>query len=160
VELSEVTMPAKRYKVTLEPDERGELEKLISRGKGAARRLAHARILLHADQGEGRPGKIDAEIAEAVGVSVATIERVRQRFVEEGLEVALSPRPPRRLYLRKLDGEAEARLIALACGPPPEGRARWTLRVLAERMVVLGYVETVSHETVRTTLQETNSNHI
>jgi transposase len=160
VELSEVTMPAKRYKVTLEPDERGDLEKLISRGKGAARRLAHARILLHADQGEGRPGKIDAEIAEAVGVSVATIERVRQRFVEEGLETALSPRPPRRLYPRKLDGEAEARLIALACSPPPEGRARWTLRVLAERMVVLGYVEAVSHETVRTTLQETNLSHI
>src|ERR687898_1804620 len=158
VELSEVTMPAKRYKVTLEPDERRDLEKLISRGKGAARRLAHARILLHADQGEGRPGKIDAEIAEAVGVSVATIERVRQRFVEEGLETALSPRPPRRLYPRKLDGKA--RLIALACSPPPEGRARWTLRMLAERMVVLGHVETVSHETVRTTLQETNSNHI
>ena len=153
-------MPAKRYKVTLEPDERGDLEKLISRGKGAARRLAHARILLHADQGAGRPGKSDAEIAEAVGVSVATIERVRQRFVEEGLEAALSPRPPRRLYLRKLDGEAEARLIALACSPPPEGRVRWTLRVLAERMVVLGYVETVSHETVRTTLQQTNSNRI
>jgi transposase len=95
-----------------------------------------------------------------VGVSVATIERVRQRFVEEGLEAALNPRPPRRLYLRKLDGEAEARLIALACSPPPEGRARWTLRVLAERMVVLGYIETVSYETVRTTLQETNSNHI
>ena len=153
-------MPAKRYKVTLEPDERGDLEKLISRGKGAARRLAHARILLHADQGAGRPGRIDAEIAEAVGVSVATIERVRQRFVEEGLEAALSPRPPRRLYPRKLDGEAEARLIALACSPPPDGRARWTLRMLAERMVVLGHVETVSHETVRTTLQQTNSNHI
>ena len=160
VEFSEVTMPAKRYKVTLEPDERRDLEKLISRGKGAARRLAHARILLHADQGEGRPGKIDAEIAEAVGVSVATIERVRQRFVEEGLETALSPRPPRRLYLRKLDGEAEARLIALACGPPPDGRARWTLRMLAERMVVLGHVGSVSHETVRTTLQETNLSHI
>jgi transposase len=160
VELSEVMMPAKRYKVTLEPDERRDLEKLISRGKGAARRLAHARILLHADQGAGWPGKIDAEIAEAVGVSVATIERVRQRFVEEGLEVALSPRPPRRLYPRKLDGEAEARLIALACSPPPEGQARWTLRMLAERMVVLGHVETVSHETVRTTLQQTNSNHI
>src|SRR3954467_10752861 len=156
--LSEVTMPGKRYKVTLEPDERGELEKLISRGKGAARRLAHARILLHADQGEGRPGKIDAEIAEAVGVSVATIERVRQRFVEEGLEAALSPRPPRRLYPRKLDGEA--RLIALACSPPPEGQARWTLRMLAERMGGLGHVGTVSHETVRTTLQQTNSNHI
>jgi transposase len=160
VELSEVTMPAKRYKVTLEPDERGELEKLISRGKGAARRLAHARILLHADQGEGRPGRIDAEIAEAVGVSVATIERVRQRFVEEGLETALSPRPPCRLYLRKLDGEAEARLIALACSPPPEGRARWTLRMLADRMVVLGHIEAVSHETVRMTLKETNLSHI
>ena len=159
-ELSEVTMPGKRYKVTLEPDERGELEKLISRGKGAARRLAHARILLHADQGEGRPGKIHAEIAEAVGVSVATIERVRQRFVEEGLETALSPRPPCRLYLRKLDGEAEARLIALACSPPPEGRARWTLRMLADRMVVLGHIEAVSHETVRTTLKETNLSHI
>src|SRR3954470_681863 len=158
VELSEETMPAKRYKVTLEPDERGALEKLISRGKGAARRLAHARILLHADQGEGMPGRIDAEIAKAVGVSVATIERVRQRFVEEGLEAALSPRPPRRLYPRKLDGEA--RLIALACSPPPEGQARWTLRMLAERMVVLGHVETVSHETVRTTLQQTNLNHI
>src|SRR5919112_3516967 len=157
-ELSEVTMPVKRYRVTLEPDERGELEKLISRGKGAARRLAHARILLHADQGEGRLGKIDSEIAEAVGVSVATIERVRQRFVEEGLETALSPRPPRRLYPRKLDGEA--RLIALACSPPPEGQARWTLRMLAERMVVLGHVETVSHGTVRTTLPQTNSNHI
>src|SRR5688572_14032422 len=153
-------MPAKRYKVTLEPDERRDLEKLISRGKGAARRLAHARILLHADQGEGRPGKIDAEIAEAVGVSVATIERVRQRLVEEGLEAALSPRPSPRLYRRKLDGEAEARLIALACSPPPEGRARWSLRVLAERMVVLGYSEAVSHETVRMTLKETNLSHI
>src|SRR3982751_4101872 len=160
VELSEVPMPAKRYKVTLEPDERGDLEKLISRGKGAARRLAHARILLHADQGEGRPGKIDAEIAEAVGVSVATIERVRQRFVEEGLEAALSPRPPRRLYLRKLDGEAEARLIALACRPPLEGQARWTLRLLADRMVVLGYGESLSYETVRTTLKQTNLSHI
>jgi hypothetical protein len=130
VELSEVTMPVKRYRVTLDPDERGELEKLISRGKGAARRLAHARILLHADQGEGRLGKTDAEIAEAVGVSVATIERVRQRFVEEGLEAALNPRPSPRLY------------------------------PLAERMVVLGHIAAVSHETVRTTLKETNSSRI
>jgi hypothetical protein len=104
-------MPGKRYRGTLAPDERGELENLISRGKGAARRLAHARILLHADQGEGRLGKTDAEIAEAVEVSVATIERVRQHFVEEGLEAALNPRPSPRLYPRKLDGEAEARLI-------------------------------------------------
>jgi transposase len=153
-------MPAKRYKVTLEPAEREELERLISRGKGAARRLAHARILLHADRGEGGPGKGAAAIAEAVGVSVATIERVRQRFVEEGLEAALTPRPPRRLYVRKLDGEAEARLVALACSPPPEGRARWTLRMLADRLVILGYVESVSYETVRTTLKETSLSRI
>jgi transposase len=158
--LSEAMMPAKRYKVTLEPDERRELEKLISRGKGAARRLAHARILLQADCGAGGLGKIDEEIAEAVGVSVATIERVRQRFVEEGLEAALSPRPSARLYLRKLDGEAEARLIALACSPPLEGQARWTLRMLADRMVVLGYVASLSYETVRTTLKQTNLSHI
>jgi hypothetical protein len=93
-------------------------------------------------------------------VSVATIERDRQRLVEEGLEMALIPRPPRWLYLRKLNGEAEARLIALACSSPPEGRARWTLRVLAEHMVVLGYIEAVSYETVRTTLRETNLSHI
>ncbi len=93
-------------------------------------------------------------------MSVATIERVRQRCVEEGLEAALSPRPSPRLSPRKLDGEAEARLIALACSPPPEGRVRWTLRVLAERMVVLGHVDAVSHETVRTTLQETTSSHV
>src|SRR3982751_5000930 len=144
-------MPAKRYKVTLEPDERGDLEKLISRGKGAARRLAHARILLHADQGEGRPGKIDAKISEAVVVSVATIERVRQRFVEEGLEAALSPRARPPAVPRKMDGQTEARLIALACSSPPEGHARWTLRLLADCMVELGHVDSLSRETVRVT---------
>jgi transposase len=149
-----------KYVVVLTEAERAQLQQLLAAGTAPARKLAHARVLLKADKGPGGPGWVDAAIAEAVGVSVTTIERVRQRFVEEGLEVALSPRPPRRLYLRKLDGEAEARLIALACSPPPEGRARWTLRVLAERMVVLGYVEAVSHETVRTTLQQTNSNHI
>jgi transposase len=153
-------MPAKRYKVTLEPDERGELERLISRGKGAARRLAHARILLHADSGAGGPGKGDAAIAEAVGVSVATIERVRQRFVEDGLEAALAPRPPRRLYPRKLDGAAEARLVALACSPPPDGRARWTLQMLADRLVALGWVGSVSSETVRVVLKQTSLNRI
>src|SRR4051794_41922487 len=94
VELSEATMPAKRYKVTLEPDERRELEKLISRGKGAARRLAHARILLHADQGEERPGRIDGEIAEAGGGRGGDIGRGRQRFVEEGVGAGLSAPPP------------------------------------------------------------------
>ena len=153
-------MPAKRYRVTLESDERAELERLISRGKGAARRLAHARVLLHADNGPEGPGWADAAIAAAVEVSVPTIERIRQRFVEEGLEAALNPRPPLRVYRRKLDGAAQARLIALACGPPPEGRRCWTLSLLAERMVGLGYVETLSYETVRVTLKQTNSNRI
>jgi transposase len=93
-------------------------------------------------------------------VSVATIERVRQRFVEDGLEAALAPRPPRRLYPRKLDGAAEARLVALACSPPPDGRARWTLQMLADRLVALGWVGSVSSETVRVVLKQTSLNRI
>jgi transposase len=149
-------MPAKCYRVTLESDERAELERLISRGKGAARRLAHARVLLHADSGPEGPGWTDAAIAAAVEVSVPTIERIRQRFVEDGLEAALNPRPPQRVYRRKLDGAAEARLIALACGPPPEGRRCWTLSLLADRLVALGCVESVSYETVRVVLKQTS----
>jgi hypothetical protein len=125
VRLTESTMPAKRYKVRLEADERRELERLISRGKGAARRLAYARILLHANSGAGGPGKADAAIAEAVGVSVATIERVRQRFVEDGLEAALAPRPPRWLDPRKLSQSMSLRFGRLnrrpsRHAPPPQ----------------------------------------
>lgn len=149
-------MPAKRYRVTLESEERADLERLISRGKGAARRLAHARVLLLADSGPEGPGWTDAAIAEAVAVSVPTIERLRQRFVEDGLEATLAPRPSSRVYVRKLDGKAEAHLIALACRPPPEGRARWTLSLLADQMVALGFVESLSYETVRVTLKQTN----
>ena len=150
---------AKRYRVTLEAGERDELEKMISRGKSAARKLAHARILLLADQAEGGggPARKDEEVAAAVSVSVATVERVRQRFVEQGLEAALSPKPASRVYARKLDGAAEAHLIALACSDPPQGRRRWTLRLLAGRMVELDYVDGVSHETVRETLKKTRS---
>jgi transposase len=150
-------MSAKCYKVTLENEERAQLEGLVSRGKGAARRMGHARVLLHADSGPAGPGWSDTAIAAAVGVSVpTTIERIRQRFVEDGLEAALSRRPSRRVYPRKLDGVAEAHLIALACGSPPDGRARWTLQLLAERMMVLGYVDSPSYETVRTTLKQTD----
>lgn len=148
-------MPAKRYRVTLEAEEREDLEKLISCGKGAARRLSHTRILLHADAGPGGPGLTDAAIAEAVQVGTTTVERVRQRFVEEGLDAALDPRPSQRVYERKLDGKAEAHLIALACSTPPSGCARWTLRLLAGEMVALGYVDAVSYETVRRTLKQT-----
>src|SRR3990170_2082389 len=114
------------YVVTLTAEERQQLTALISTGKGAARRLAHARILLKADQGPGGPGWTDDAIAVAVEGSRPTVERVRKRFVEDGLEAALDPRPPRREYRRTLDGEQEAHLVALVCGPPPAGQVRWT----------------------------------
>jgi transposase len=145
---------AKRYRVTLTAEERDELDRMISRGKADARKLAHARVLLQADASEGGPGWTDAAISEAVRASVRTIERVRQRFVEDGLEAALLPKPSPRVYARKLDGEQEAKLVALACSGPPEGKRRWTLRLLAERMVELEVVPELSHETVRRVLGE------
>jgi transposase len=140
----------KTYLVSLTADERDQLTSLISAGKGAARRLAHARILLKADQGWS-----DEAIAEAVEVSRPTVERVRKRFVLEGLEAALDPRRPVTPRPRKIDGHAEAHLIALACGPPPPGHARWTLRLLADKLVELEIVESLSHETVRHILKKT-----
>ena len=120
----------KKYIVTLTDSERAELRKLISTGKGAARRLAHARILLKADQ-----GLTDQLIAADVEVGHATIERVRRRFVEESLAASLDPRRPDKPREHKIDGEVEAHLVALACGTPPEGKARWSLRLLADRLV-------------------------
>ena len=147
---------AKRYRVTLTAEERGDLERMISRGKADARKLAHARVLPQADEAEGGPARVDEGIAAAVQVSVRTIGRARQRFVEQGLEAALLAKPSRRVYARKLDGAQEAHLLALACARPPEGKARWTLRLLAERMVALEHVDTLSHETVRQTLKKTS----
>jgi transposase len=155
----EATM-AKFYRVTLTDDERCELKALINRGKGEARKLTHARILLQADEAEGGPRRTDQDIAEALHVCARTVERVRQRFVEQGLEAALIPKPSDRVYARLLDGAQEALLIALACSEPPEGKPRWTLRLLADRMVELDYVESVSYETVRRVLKKTNSNRI
>jgi hypothetical protein len=146
----------KRFRVTLTEEERQGLQKLVSVGRGAARKLVRARILLLADQAEGGPAKLDPEIVEALGCGRATVERVRKLFVEEGLEGTLQPKPTTRIYERKFDGKAEAHLIAVVCGAPPEGRARWTLRLLGDRMVGLGYLESVSHETVRQTLKKTN----
>lgn len=147
----------KTYRVTLMAEERAQLEQLLRRGKADVRKIKHAQILLKADEAEGGPGWSDVAVAEGVGVGVATVQRVRQRFVEEGLEAALSPyRVGQRIYERKLDGDQEAHLIALACSPPPEGRGRWTLRLLAEQMVVLEHVDSVSHETVRQTLKKTS----
>ena len=146
----------KRYRVTLTAEEPYDLQKMVSVGKGAARTLVRARVLLLADQAEGGAAKSDPQIIEALGCGRATVERVREQFVEEGLEAALRPRPSNRVYERKIDGRIEAHLIALACGTPPAGRARWTLRLLGEQMVGLGYVESLSHETVRRTLKKTN----
>jgi transposase len=148
----------KKYIVTLTEEERRMLQEMLSRGKTAARKLTHARILLKADAAPGGPDWHDDTIAEALEVGRATIERVRKQFVEEGMDAALERRPPRRQYRRKLDGEGEAHLIALACQEPPEGRSRWTLRLLADRMVALEYVDQISYQTVRRTLKKTNSN--
>jgi transposase len=147
---------AKRYRVTLTEPERQELRQLISRGKADARKLAHARILLQADEAEGGPRRTDEQIASALDASTRTVERVRERFVEQGLDAALLPRPSKRVYARKLDGRQEAKLVALACSEPPAGKARWTLRLLADEMVELEVVESLSHETVRQTLKKTS----
>jgi transposase len=147
----------KRYRVTLLEEERQELQSMVSAGKASARKLVRARILLLADQADGGPGKPDHEIADALGCGRATIGRTRQQFVEDGMDAALNPKPTTRIYQRRLDGKAEAHLVAIACGAPPEGRARWTLRLLADRMVGLGCVESVCHEAVRQTLKKMNS---
>jgi len=150
-------MRTKRYRVTLTTEERTDLLHLISTGKAAARTLLHARILLKADTPPGEPGRFDEDIAAAVETSVSTVERVRQRFVEEGLPAALVPRPPTAPRPTKLDGRGEAHLIAAACSEPPPGRARWTLRLLADRLVELQVVAAISYETVRRTLKKTCS---
>jgi transposase len=148
----------KKYLVTLAADEREQLTALIAAGKAAAEKIAHARILLKADQADGGPAWIDEKIAEAVEVSADTVARVRQRFVEQGLEAALvrkkQDKPSRE---RVLDGVAEARLIAVACSPPPDGRTAWTLKMLADKLVELEVVETVSAETVRRAMKKTRS---
>ena len=147
----------KKYIVTLTEEERQMLREMLSRGKAAARKLMHARILLKADASEGGPNWRDAAIAEGLEVGRATVERVRKRFVEDGFEAALGRRKPRRHYRRTLDGDDEAHLVALACSQAPEGRSRWTLRLLAGRMVALEYVEALSKDTVRRTLKKMNS---
>jgi transposase len=148
----------KKYKVPLTAEERQQLADLIAAGKAAAQKLAHARVLLKADAADGGPAWPDARLAAAVEVSIATVERVRQRFVAQGLEAALGrkkqDRPSRP---RKLDGRAEARLIALACSAPPEGRKEWIMQLLADRLVALEVVDAVCDETVRRALKKTRS---
>ena len=146
----------KKYLVRLSETERAELEALVKTGRAAARKRVHVQILLKADEGEHGPAWSDAAVSQALEVGVRTVERVRQCLVEAGLETALNGRPQARYKSPTLDGEHEAHLLAIACSAPPAGRTRWTLRLLADRMVELAYVDTVSYETVRQVLKKMN----
>jgi transposase len=146
-----------KYVVRLSSEERLSLETLVKTGKRAADTRLRAQILLKADVSEGGPGWTDARIAEAFDVGLSTVHRQRQRLVEEGLGAALARKPSRQARPRKLDGEKEARLIAVACAKAPEGYARWTMRLLADRLVELKVVDAISDETVRRTLKKTDS---
>jgi transposase len=146
----------KKYIVRLDDDERGRLQRLVRAGKAAAYKIRHANMLLMADA-DG-PGWADERIAEGLGVSVGQIEHLRKRFVEQGIAACLERKQQERPSIEpKFDGEKEAKLIALACGKAPEGRERWSLRLLADRAVELRIVESTSHETVRQVLQKTRS---
>ena len=146
----------KKYLVDLSATERQSLFKLTTTGKHAAYKRNHAHILLLADLNQADGGWFDRKISKALGISISTIERVRQRFVEEGIDASLNYRQGRGRKQRRLDGNTEAHLIAIACSKPPQGQARWTLRLLANKMVELDYVESLCHETVRQTLKKTN----
>jgi len=148
---------AKKYVVRLEAEEREQLMRLASVGRTPAYRITRARVLLQADQSEHSPAWKDRQIAEGLGISVRSIEMLRRQFVEQGLEACLQRKEFHvRESRRKLDGDKEARLIALSCSSPPPGRTRWTLRLLADRFVELKVVDTISHETIRRAFQKTN----
>jgi transposase len=146
----------KKHIVRLSKEEHETLRKLITSGRGPARMFTRARILLKADQGNHGPNWPDEQISDALDVTIQTIERVRKQFVEEGFDSVLSRRPyTQKVSRKKIDGNVEAHLIALSCSEPPEGFARWTLRLLADKIVELGYVENISHEAIRQTLKKT-----
>jgi hypothetical protein len=148
----------KIYKVTLQQHERDELEEMARKGSRAAWKIINALILLGCDEGPHHPRRLLGEdLAAALNVSARKIDRVKKRFVEEGFEAVFERRPSPRNYARKADGDFEAHLVALSCTSPPEGHARWSLRLLADRAVELEYVESVSYETVRRVLKKTNS---
>lgn len=147
---------ASTYRVILSDDERADLRTRVGSGVAPARELTRVRILLKADRSEAGAGWSDAMIAGALEVHPSTVSRIRRQFVDQGLAATLARKKPDRIYPHTLDGDQEAHLIALTCGTPPEGLARWSLRVLAEELVHLEVVETISHETVRQVLKKTN----
>jgi transposase len=149
-------MTAKQYKVHLTEAEREELIALVNKGQSQARRLRRARILLMADEAQEEGGFKDAEIAKALNAQVRTVERIRQKCVQEGIEAALNHSRPKKTRRKALDGAAEAHLVQLACSQAPDGRESWSMQLLADRLIQLEVVETVSRETVRTTLKKMN----
>lgn len=146
-----------KYAVALTEEERTALTQLVTTGRHAARTILHAQVLLKADAGAHGPRWTDEQIREVFGIGLTAIARIRRRCVEDGLDGALNHRPACRPRPRKLDGRAEAHLIALACSAPPDGRERWTMEVLTERFVALGVSPSVSDETVRRVLKQTTS---
>ena len=147
----------KKYIVRLSQEERTTLKKLLTSGRGPGRMFTRVRILLKADQSEEGPAWTDEKISEAFDVTVQTIEKIRKQLVEEGFEAVLSRRPYiQKVSRKKIDGDVEAHLIALCCSEPPKGRVRWTLRLLADKVVELGYVDSISYEAIRQTLKKTN----
>ena len=151
-------MPNILYKVSLTQEERTELEEITTRGNHNSQKVLNALILLGVDEGEfnKEKKKTAARLAEGLPVSTRKVERVKKRFVEFGLDAALNKRKADRQRFRKIDGDVEAHLVALSCSEPPEGHVRWTLRLLADKLVELEYVESISYETVRRTLKKTN----
>ena len=147
----------KKYRIRLTTDEQRELKGVVSRGRAAAYKQTHARILLMSDESRRDGGMTDAEITGALGVGLSMVERIRKRCVEGGIESALNRKEQMRRRKKILDGEGEARLVAMACGEPPDGRASWTLKLLADQLVECEVVETISTETVRRVLKKTNS---
>jgi len=150
----------KRYRVTLEREERDELERITRKGSHQSQKVINALILLNCDEGDFNERRVRGEdIAEILRISLRKVDRVKKRFVEEGLDAALGGRQGRRSsYVRKADGDFEARLVALSCSKPPKGHAQWSLRLLADRAVELQYIDSVSYETVRRVLKKTRSN--
>jgi len=145
-----------KYVITLTSSEREELEVMISKWNHSSTKIKNALILLNYDTGEHSKRYTNQTISDIVHVSMKTIDRVKKKFVEEGFDAIFNPPKPKRTYIKKADGEVEAHLVALCCGEPPAGFAKWSLRLLADKMVELNYIESISHETVRQVLKKTN----
>ena len=153
-------MPKIKYRLSLISDEREKLEAVVARGKHNSQKVLNALILLNCDENAPKPRTLrEQDIADVLHVSAMKIHRVKQRFVDEGIEIALNGHKGQRVYERKADGEFEAHLVALSCSEPPPGHVRWSLRLLADSLVELQYVDSVSYETVRRVLKKTNSSH-